>query len=73
MNPSAVALGSVALGVAVVWPTRLAKYLPGLLVALVAGTVLSVLWLSDVAVIGDVPSGMPGIRAELRVSSNTCG
>ena len=65
MNPSAVALGSVALGVAVLWPPRLAKYLPSLLVALVAGTVLSVLWLSDVSVIGDVPSGMPGIRAEL--------
>ena len=65
MNPSAVALGSVALGVAVLWPRRLAKYLPGLLVALVSGTVLSVLWLSDVSVIGAVPSGMPGIRAAL--------
>ena len=64
MNPSAIALGSVALGVAVLWPRRLARYLPGLLVALLAGTVLSVLWLSDVSVIGAVPSGLPGIQVE---------
>ena len=64
MNASAAALGSVALGVAVLWPRRLAKYVPGLLVALLAGTVLSVLWLSDVSVIGNVPSGLPGIQVE---------
>ena len=64
MNASAVALGSVALVVAVLWPRRLAKYLPGLLVALLAGTVLSVLWLSDVSVIGAVPSGLPGGQVE---------
>ena len=65
MNPSAVALGSVALGVAMLWPRRLAKYLPGLLVALLAGTVLSVLWLSDVSVIGTVGA--------LRAARNTGG
>ena len=62
MNASAVALGSVALGIAVLWPRRLANYLPGLLAALVAGTVLSVWWLPDVSVIGAVPSGLPGIQ-----------
>ena len=64
INPRAVALGSVALGVAVLWPRRLARYLPGLLVALLAGTVLSVTWLSDVSVIGAVPSGLPGIQVD---------
>ena len=64
LDPSSLALGSVALAVAVLWPKRLAKYLPGLLVALLAGTALSVLWLSDVSVIGEVPSGLPRIRAE---------
>ncbi len=38
---------------------------PGLLVALVAGTLLGVLWLTDVPVIGPVPSGLPGIQLEL--------
>ena len=64
LDPSSLALGAVALAVAVLWPARLAKYLPGLLVALLAGTVLSVLWLSDVSVIGDVPAGLPAIGAE---------
>ena len=64
LDPSAAALGSVALATAVLWPRRLTRYLPGLLVALLAGTVLSVLWLSDVAVIGEIPSGLPGIQAE---------
>ena len=64
MDPSALTLGSVALGVAVLWPRRLGKYLPGLLVALLAGTVLSVLWLSGVSVIGEVPSGLPGVQVE---------
>ena len=47
------------------WPRRLAKYLPGLLVALVAGTVLSVLWLSDVSVIGAVPSAARTVLARI--------
>ena len=64
VDPSAAALGSVALATAVLWPRRLTRYLPGLLVALLAGTVLSVLWLPDVAVIGEIPSGLPGIQAE---------
>ena len=64
VDPSAAALGSIALATAVLWPRRLTRYLPGLLVALLAGTVLSVLWLPDVAVIGEIPSGLPGIQAE---------
>ncbi|MCY4573274.1 MAG: SulP family inorganic anion transporter [Gemmatimonadetes bacterium] len=64
VDPSAAVLGSVALATAVLWPRRLTRYLPGLLVALLAGTVLSVLWLPDVAVIGEIPSGLPGIQAE---------
>ena len=65
LNPSALALALVALAAAVLWPRRLAKYVPGLLVALVAGTVLSVLWLTDVSVIGEVPAGLPGVQVEV--------
>ena len=64
-NPSAVALALVGLAAAALWPRRLAKYVPGLLVALLAGTLLSVLWLNSVPVIGDVPSGLPGIQVEV--------
>ena len=65
MNGSALALAVVALGVAVLWPRRLARFLPGLLVALLAGTALGVLWLTDVPVIGEIPSGLPSPQLEL--------
>ena len=65
MNAGAVALGAVALGVAALWPRRMARYLPGLLVALLAGTALGVLWLTDVPVIGEIPRGLPSLQLEL--------
>ena len=65
MNTSAFALALVALGVAVFWPRRLARFLPGLLVALLAGTALGVLWLTDVPVIGEIPRGLPSMHLEL--------
>ena len=65
MNTSAFALALVALGVAILWPRRLARFLPGLLVALLAGTALGVLWLTDVPVIGEIPRGLPSMHLEL--------
>ncbi len=65
MNGSAFSLAVVALGVAALWPRRLARYLPGLLVALLAGTALGVLWLTDVPVIGEIPRGLPSLQLEL--------
>ena len=65
MNTSAFVLASVALGVAALWPRRLARYLPGLLVALLAGTALGVLWLTDVPIIGEIPRGLPSMQLEL--------
>ena len=62
MNYNAVAVAVVALGVGVVWPRRLARYLPGPLPALVAGTMLGVFWLGDVPVIGRLPAGLPELR-----------
>ena len=65
MNGSAFGLGVVALAVAALWPRRMARYLPGLLVALLAGTALGVLWLTDVPVIGEIPRGLPSLQLEL--------
>ncbi len=61
VNYSAFAIALTTLAVGVFWPRRLSGLLPGTLVALIAGTTLSVLWLSDVPVIGSIPSGLPEI------------
>ena len=60
-NFSALAIAAVTLAVGVLWPNKLKQYLPPTLAALLAGTLLSVLWLTDTPVIGDVPSGLPDI------------
>jgi len=65
LNPGALALAAFSLAIAVLWPRRLAKYLPGLLVALLAGTALSIVWLGNVPVIGEIPSGLPRMQLEL--------
>lgn len=61
VNFSALAIAAVTLAVGVLWPNRLKQYLPPTLAALLAGTLLSVLWLTKTPVIGDVPSGLPDI------------
>ena len=60
MNVSAVAVAAATLVAGVLWPRRLSRLLPGPLVALVVGTLLGVLWLTDVPIIGEIPSGLPG-------------
>ena len=59
VNFGALAIAVVTLVVGIIWPERLRKFLPPTLVALVAGTLLGVLWLKDTPVIGDVPTGLP--------------
>ena len=49
----------MTLVVGIIWPEKLRKFLPPTLVALVAGTLLGVLWLKDTPVIGHVPTGLP--------------
>ena len=65
MNTDAFTIGVVTLAVAALWPRRLARIVPGLLVALVAGTLLGVLWLDDAPVIGTVPTGLPALQIGL--------
>ena len=57
----AIVIGAVTLAVSIFWPGRLRRYLPATLAALVAGTLLSVVWSSDTPIIGDVPQGFPAI------------
>ena len=59
VNVDALAVASVSLGIALLWPRRLSTYVPGPVAALLFGTLLGVLWLQDAPVIGAVPIGMP--------------
>ena len=58
-NVSAFGIAAVTLAVGVLWPGRLRRILPPTLVALTAGTLMGVLWLTGAPVIGDVPTGLP--------------
>ena len=61
-NLSALAIAAVTLVVGVLWPRQLRRYFPPTLAALVAGTLLGVLWLTNTPVIGEVPTGLPQIE-----------
>ncbi|MDE2837126.1 MAG: SulP family inorganic anion transporter [Chloroflexota bacterium] len=62
LNPSAVAIAATTLVVGVAWPARFRKYLPPTLAALIAGSALGILWLTDTPVIGQVPTGLPELQ-----------
>ena len=62
VNFGALAIAAVTLAVAVAWPGRLRKFLPPMLAALIAGTLLGVLWLTETPVIGDLPTGLPDLQ-----------
>ena len=61
-NLHAVAIGGVSLAICVLWPRQLGRFVPGPLPALVAGTLLSMMWLRDAPVIGSVPQGLPSLH-----------
>ncbi len=65
LDASAFAIGAVTLAVGFFWPRRFARYAPGPLVALVAGTALGVAWLSDAPTIGAIPVGLPALQLGL--------
>ena len=65
IDGSALAIAMTSLAIGILWPRRLGKLLPAPLVALVAGTLLGVLWLKDAPVIGHVPTGLPMLQFEM--------
>ena len=62
VNVGALAIAVVTLVVGIIWPEKLRRFLPPTLVALIAGTLLGVLWLKGTPVIGDVPTGLPVLQ-----------
>ena len=65
VNVSSLIVAAITLAVGLLWPKRLAKYLPSTLTALIAGTLVGVLWLNDAPVIGPVPTGLPALQLDL--------
>ena len=62
VNFEAFGIAAATLLVGIFWPRQLRRFLPPTLAALVVGTVIGVLWLSNTPVIGDigaVPRGLP--------------
>jgi len=62
MNPGALAIGAMALGIVLFTPTRIGRVVPSPLIAIVACS-LAALGLSDVPVLGAIPGGLPEIHA----------
>ena len=62
LNFNALTIALVTLAVGVLWPAQFRKYLPPALAALAAGTALSLLWLGNTPVIGEVPTGLPSLH-----------
>ena len=64
-NASALVVAATALAVAILWPRRLARFVPGPLAALTAGSAVGIFWLNDVPVIGEVSTALPELRMDL--------
>ena len=63
INYSALAVGLMALASALLWPKRWRTAAPPMLVALIVGTLASVVWLRDVVTIDNIPTGLPDLQA----------
>ena len=61
-NTDAVIVAAVALVIGFAWRGPPARYVPGPLVALVAGSVAGLLWFSGAPTIGDIPRGLPELQ-----------
>ena len=65
IDTGAFAIGAVTLAVGFLWPRKFSRFAPGPLVALAAGTALSVLWFTEAPVIGAIPVGLPTLQLGL--------
>ena len=62
VNFHALAVAAVTLVVGILWPRPFRKYLPAPLAAMIVGCALGILWLNDLPIIGDVPTGLPDLQ-----------
>ncbi|EED32261.1 low affinity sulfate transporter [gamma proteobacterium NOR5-3] len=61
INFAALGVGIMTLAVVYLWPSKWGTYVPGPLVALTAGTFLSLI-LPAMPILGDIPSGLPALQ-----------
>jgi len=61
INWMALALGAGTLAIVYTWPAKFGKIIPGPLVALIIGTVVSLI-VGGAPVLGDIPSGLPTLH-----------
>ena len=61
LNPHALIVGLIALVAGIFWPSKLSKFVPGPLVALVLGTAAAYFFFTNAPVIGEVPTGLPDL------------
>ena len=61
MNVAALLLGLLTLAIALKWPAKLGKFIPGPLAALIIGTLISVI-IGGVPILGDIPTGLPQLH-----------
>ena len=62
VNFHALAVAAVTLVVGILWPRPFRRFLPAPLAAMVVGCALGILWLNDLPIIGDVPTGLPELQ-----------
>ena len=62
VEPHVLLVGRAALVTTVWWPARFARWLPAPLAALVAGSLLGVLWLTEAPTIGSIPAVLPQLQ-----------
>ncbi len=65
INPRALAIGAITLGVAVWWPKRLRRYAPSLMIAFIVGCVVHQLWAGSVPTVADAPPALPTLHAPI--------
>ena len=55
-------VAAITLLVGVLWRPPLSRFLPAPLAAMIVGSAIGIFWLTDLRVIGDVPTGLPDLR-----------
>ena len=61
INFDALTIGAIALVISIFWPRKFGRFIPAPLLAMMVGTLVSVLWLSDVPIVGHIFTGLPEI------------
>ena len=62
LNPHCVVVGAISLATCVLWPRRIARFLPPPLAALTIGTLAALFRFTDAKTIGEIPTGWPAFH-----------